>query len=99
LHSTHLLLLREEELVRVDTVRNGTADDREQVKNDRRLIGVFEQQLLQDVEKDGEEEKGGEAGGSNSGGRRLGGEVAHRSCNISEKPHLDRKLTEGMQEA
>ena len=48
---THLLLVREEELIRVDAIGDSTAKYWEPVKYDRRLVGVLEQQLLQDVEK------------------------------------------------
>jgi hypothetical protein len=61
-HATHLLLVGEEELVWVDAVCYGTADDWEQMEHDRGLVGVLEQQLVQDVEDDGEHNKGGEAG-------------------------------------
>ena len=53
----------EEELVRIDTVGDGAADDREQVEHDRRLVLLLEEQLLQDVKDDGEDEEPDECGG------------------------------------
>ena len=44
----------------MDTIGDGTADNREPVEDYRRLIGVLEQQLAQDVEHDCEDQKGSE---------------------------------------
>lgn len=65
--ATHLLLVGEEELVRVDAVGDGAADDGDPVEHERRLVGVLEQQLLEDVEDDSEQEEGAEAGRDQDG--------------------------------
>lgn len=51
---THLLVVGEEEGIRVHAICDGTANHRQPVKDHRRLIGILEQQLLQDIEKNGE---------------------------------------------
>jgi len=86
---THLLLVREEELVGVNTIRNGAADDGEQVENDWRLVGVLEQYLLQDVENNGDKEKGGESEADDGRVRRLRGEFAQRAGYFSEDSHSE----------
>ena len=45
-HATYLLLLGEEELVRIHAIGDCATNHREQVEDDRRLIGILEQQLL-----------------------------------------------------
>ena len=44
----------------VDAVGDGAPDDGEPVEDNRRLVGVLEQQLLGDVDKDGHRERDGE---------------------------------------
>jgi hypothetical protein len=85
--ATHLLLAGKEELVGVDAVGDGAADDGDPVEDERRLIGVLEQQLVEDVEDDGEQEEGAKAGRNEDGEGRVGGEVAHRAGDISENTH------------
>jgi hypothetical protein len=60
---THLLLVPEEERIRVHAICDGAADYRQPVEDHGRLIGLLEQQLLQDIEDDGEQDTGGKAGG------------------------------------
>jgi hypothetical protein len=87
--ATHLLLVGEEELVRVDAVRNGATNDGEQVEDDWRLIGVLEQQLGQNIEYDGEGEKGGKAGGDKRWEGGLGGESPQWPGDVSEDTHSE----------
>jgi hypothetical protein len=54
-----LLSTREEEGERVDAVGDRAADDGEPVEYNRRLIRVFEQQLAQNIQNDGEGDEGG----------------------------------------
>lgn len=86
---THLLLVREEELVGVDTIRNGTTDNREPVEDDWRLGGVLEQQLVQDIENNGDKEKGGESEGDKRRERRFRGELPQWASNFSENTHSE----------
>ena len=88
---THLLLVGEEERIRVHAIRDGATDHRQPVEHERRLIGVLEQQLLQDIENDSEQDKGGEAGGDKDGERRVGGEVAQGAGDIGEETHTVRQ--------
>lgn len=90
-HATYLLLLGEEELVRVHAICDSAADDREQVENDRWLIGVLEQQLLENIEDDCEYEEGCEAGGDCDGGGRVGCEVANWPRDLGEDTHAARR--------
>lgn len=62
-----LLLVGEEEGIRIHSIGDGAADDGQPVEDDRWLIGVLEQQLLEDIEDNREEDKGGEAGGDDNG--------------------------------
>ena len=64
----HLLATIEKELVRVNAVDDGTSEEGEPVENHRGLSGVPEQELIEDVEQDGENEDGGETGGDNDSG-------------------------------
>jgi len=88
---THLLLVGEEERIRVHAICDGTANHRQPVEHEGRLIGVLEQQLLQDIENDGQQDKGGEAGGDEDGKRRGGGEVAQGAGDIGEETHTVRQ--------
>ena len=90
-HATYLLLLGEEELVRVHAICDSAADDREQVENDRWLIGVLEKQLLEDIEDYREYEEGREAGGDCDGGGRVGCEVANWPRDLGEDTHAARR--------
>lgn len=55
---THLCAAAEEELVRVDAIADGAANKGEPVKDHRRLMGVLEQQLAQDIDHNGEGDEG-----------------------------------------
>lgn len=48
--STYLCATSKEEFVRVHPITDGTTDKGEPVENHGWLIGIFEQQLLQDVD-------------------------------------------------
>ena len=85
--ATYLLLVGEEELEWVNTIRNGTSEDRKPVKNERRLVGLLEQQLLQNIENNGEQDKGGEAGGDEDRAGRIRGESPQWASNVSEYTH------------
>src|SRR5690349_3773386 len=90
-HATYLLLLGKEELVRVHAICDSAADNREQVKNDRWLIGVLEKQLLENIEGNREYKEGCEAGGDGDGGGRVGCEVANRPRDLGEDTHAARR--------
>jgi hypothetical protein len=96
-YTTHLLLVGEEELVRVDAISDGAADDGKQVEDDRWLVGVLEQQLLQNVENNGEQNKGGEAGGNQDREGRVGGKIAQWTGNLGEDTHIVLMLNRGLQ--
>lgn len=101
-HIAVLLATGEEELVRVDAVGNGAADEREQVEDEWWLSRIADEELAEDVEKDdasyhrrGEEENAG-PGGCDSG--EAAGEVvedAHRSREAERKSVLGRVEEEG----
>lgn len=50
--NAHLCPVRPEKGWRVHAVGNGTPDEREPVEHHRRLIGVLEEDLLEDVDED-----------------------------------------------
>lgn len=50
----HLFAGIEEELVRVDTVTDGAANEGEPVEDDWGLVGVLEEQLAQHIDHDGQ---------------------------------------------
>lgn len=50
----HLFAGIEEELVRVNTITDGAANEGEPVENDGGLVGVLEQELAQDIDHDGQ---------------------------------------------
>ncbi len=58
----YLLAAFEEEDIRVDAVRDGAAEEWHPVEDQRRLVRVLEEQLAEDVDDDGEDDKGHEAG-------------------------------------
>jgi hypothetical protein len=88
---THLLLVGEEERIRVHAICDGTTNHGQPVEDHGRLVGLLEQQLLQDIEDDGEQDKGGEAGGDDDGEGRVGGEVAQGAGDIGEETHSARQ--------
>jgi hypothetical protein len=97
-HVAYLLLLGEEELVRVHAIGDCATNHREQVEDDRRLIGVLEQQLLQNVEDNREDEEGRETGGDHDRRGRIGGKVANRPRHIGEDTHTARQDCESVRE-
>ena len=49
----YLLSTTEKELVGINPVGNGTSKERHPVENDRRLIGILEYELVENVKYDG----------------------------------------------
>lgn len=60
---TNLFSALEEEGVWVHSIADGVSDDGEPVENKRRLIGVLEKELAQNIEDDSECDEGRESGG------------------------------------
>lgn len=58
--SPYLLAAFVEEAGRVHAIGDGAADNREPVEDDRGLVGVLEEDLLQDIERNGEDQHGGD---------------------------------------
>jgi hypothetical protein len=54
---------------------------------DGRFIRVLEEQLLQNIEHDGEHDKGCCTGGEEDGERRIGGEVTQWTGDVGENTH------------
>lgn len=67
------------------------------MKHQRRLVGLLEQQLLQDIEDNSEQDKGGEAGGDKDREGRIRGESAQWAGDVSEYTHSGQRSVEGMQ--
>lgn len=76
-----LLTAGEEEGVGVHAVGDGVADPWQQVEDDRRLVGVAEEDLLEDVQEDGEGEQTAGGGEHDEPG---GSGVEERSQRASE---------------
>jgi hypothetical protein len=55
----------EKESVRVDTVSDRTPDDGKPMEDNRRLVGVLEKQLVENIENDGENDEGCETSRDN----------------------------------
>lgn len=83
----YLLLVGEEEPIRVHAICDGIANHRDPVEDHRRLIGVLEQQLLQDIEDDGEQDKGGETGSDKDGKRRVRRKIGQWASESGEDTH------------
>lgn len=66
-----LLVVCEEEGIRIHAIPDSVADNGHPVEDERRLIGVLEQELLEDIEDNGQEDKGGDAGSDKDGRRRV----------------------------
>lgn len=60
MEKTDLVAIFNEESGRVHAIGDGAANDGEQVEDDGRLIGVLEEQLLGDIDDDGQEKEAGE---------------------------------------
>ena len=63
------------------------------MEDERRLIGILEEQLLENVENDCNNQEGCETGGDNDRGGRVGSEVANRLGDSSENTHTARRRT------
>jgi hypothetical protein len=85
--ATHLCLVREEELVRVHAICDGAAENGEPVEDERGLIRVLAQQLLQDIEHDGQDDKGGSAGRNKDGEGGGRGEVGQWPGYLGDEAH------------
>ena len=92
--SSYLFPACEEELVGIDTVANGTPYDWKEVKDHRRLMRVAEEDLIEDIDHNGEDEKGCDCGEDEreSGGRR--GEALYWRGYNAEDPHGRRRKVE-----
>lgn len=62
--STHLCLAIKKELEWIDSISDGTANDRYPVKHDRRFVRDFEGQLLKHIEENDEYDDRGESKGN-----------------------------------
>ena len=71
-HSIYLLSTTEKEFVGIDSVGDGTSEERNPVKNDRRLIGVFEYELVEDIEYDSKRNEREKARKTSKDGRCVG---------------------------
>lgn len=71
-HSIYLFSTTEKELVRINSVGNGTSKERYPVENDRRLIGVFEYELVEDIEYDSKRNEREKTGKTCEDGRCIG---------------------------
>jgi hypothetical protein len=63
--NAHLVSAALKEGIWVHAIGNGVSDDWEPVEDHRRLIWVLEEELVHEVEEDGEGNEGGEARGDN----------------------------------
>ena len=61
INGSHLLTTSEEKFIRINSIADGTADDRDQVEDDRRFLGVLEDKLLEYIKHDSENDKSQEA--------------------------------------
>ena len=91
-HSIYLLSTTEEELVRINSVRNGTSKERHPVENDRRLIGVLEYKLIEDIEYDRKRKQRDKAGKTSEDGRFVG-QRAQRLDDKCEDAHDLERVT------
>lgn len=58
----HLLLVVEEELVGIHAIGHGVTDDRKPMKDHRGFVRIFEQELLEYIEHNGNDDEGGNTG-------------------------------------
>ncbi len=68
-HSIYLFSTTEKELVRINSVRNSTSEERHPVENDRRFIGVLEYELVENIEYDRKRNERKKAGKTSEDGR------------------------------
>lgn len=85
-HSIYLFSATEKELVRINSVGNGTSKERHPVENDRRLIGVLEYELVENVEYDSKRNEREKAGKTSEDGRCVG-QYAQRLDNKCKDAH------------
>ena len=79
----NLLAIRKEKFIGIDAIGDSTADDWKQVKYYGRLLGIAEEQLMQDVEDNDKGEEGGDRSGDNKDERRLYDKIAQRAGSCS----------------
>ena len=84
---TVLLAAGKEEGVGVHAVGDGVADPWEEVEDERRLIGVAEEDLLEDVQEDNEGEQTAGGGESDEPGGRVVEERSQRANETLEEAH------------
>lgn len=61
------------------------------MKDDWRLISVYPDELLEDVENDCEDEEGAKSGENEDGFGGISGEIGQWPSNISEETHSERR--------
>ena len=85
--SSYLFPTCKEELVGIDTVANGTPNNWKEVKDHRRLMRITQEDLIEDIDHDGEDEKGCDCGEDECDSRRRRGESLQRSGDNREDTH------------
>lgn len=85
--STDLLAVLLEEPWGVHAVGDGASDQGQPVEDDRRLIGVLEHQLVQDIENNREHNNGGRNDADLGRRAQLAELLGQRPCDIFEEPH------------
>jgi hypothetical protein len=90
LRSTNLRSAIKEEFIRVKAISNTAADNWEPVKDHRRLVGVLEKKLLQDVYYDNKDHEDGQGGGNSNCDCMIHGKLGLQGPNNSlEDAHDD----------
>jgi hypothetical protein len=85
----HLCTVVAKELGGIHAVNHRAADKGKPVKDHRRLVGVLEEQLLQDIDEDGEGNEAGSANGDLRANALLEVELGHPMVGgILEDAHL-----------
>lgn len=76
----HLFPAVKEELVRVHAISDSAADEGHPVENDRRLLRVLNEKLLQDIQHDSKNDERGETGGDQDSRGGLRSAVCQGAC-------------------
>lgn len=88
----YLFSTTKEELVRVNAISDSAPKEGYPVKDQRRLIGIFEEQLVEDVEDNGKHHNGECSSSNDNSGRPIRQKVAQWLGEGREEPHdYDRK--------
>ena len=77
----YLFSTAEEELIGVNAVDNCTTEEGNPVEYHRRLTGVLEKQLVENINYNGKDTKSSEAGRNRDGGRSVGQLLIERPSN------------------